>query len=326
MPGGFAMNAPANSAGAGGTGAASAPTGAAGQGSAPAGAGGTDSTTPDTSAPPTPPANLAALVWTVGGEGIGPGLFADARFVGVEGSGAIYVGEYSDGDTPARVQRFNPDGSFSTQWFVVETALITGLFADRNGIVYVNQGGTITRFEGATGKSLGIIDFPAYSDTPLAIALTPDNGLLTVGRTQMLRFDSSLRVTLDVDTIGPVLHNSISIDGAAVDGTGNIFVIDTFQPAVFKFDSAGTFRDQIGTQGDGIGLFDLLGPDCLAVDGRGRIHAADFDGIEVFNADGSSRGLLPIDSNASGMAVSDQNELLVISSGNHVLIKYALTP
>ncbi|HEU4577087.1 MAG TPA: hypothetical protein VFS67_02460 [Polyangiaceae bacterium] len=316
-----------NASSGGGSNAGGAAADSAGQQPA-AGAGGANSAGADTGselAPPPPPANLASLVWAVGGEGIGPGLFDDARFVGVEGSGAIYVGEFSDGDTAARIQRFTADGSFSSQWFVVDTAIITGLFADRNGIVYVNQGGTITRFEGATGRSLGIVDLPDYSDLVLAIAPTPDNGLLTVARTQMLRFDSSLRVTLDVDTIGPVLDNSIFIDGAAMDGTGNIFVIDTFEYAVFKFDASGTFRDRVGSQGSGAGFIDSP-PDAVAVDGRGRIYASDFDGIEVFNADGSSRGLIPTDPSVSGMAISDKNELVAIHGNDHRLIKYALSP
>src|SRR6187399_3140590 len=60
---------------------------------------------------PLPAADLATLLWSVGGEGIGPGLFNDARHVGVDASGVIYVAEYTS-DEPTRVQRFAADGSF----------------------------------------------------------------------------------------------------------------------------------------------------------------------------------------------------------------------
>jgi sugar lactone lactonase YvrE len=320
-----------SSGGASGGGAApgSAAPGSAGQGSAPpssSGSGGSAGSDASNSAPaqPLPPANLATLLWAVGGEGIGPGLFEDARFVGVDGARTIYVAEFPADDGPSRVQRFAADGSFSGQWFVADSAIVTGLVADRNGTLYINQGGTITRYDGVSGMPLGVLTLPDYSDSPLAIALTPDNGLLTVARTQILRLNSALQVVLDVDTIGPALDDSIFIHGAAVDGTGNMFVVATFETTVFKFDSAGTFRDRIGATGAGVGRFDS-DPESVAVDGRGRIYAADSDGVEVFEPDGSSRGLIPTNPGIFGIAVSDENELIVIDRNEYTLLKYALS-
>ena len=322
-PAGSSMNAAAGSAAVPPAASAGQPNPApASGGSGGSAASGMSDTMPE---PPLAPGDLATLLWAVGGEGIGPGLFGDARFVAAEGSGAIYVAENSQDDGPGRVQRFNADGSFASQWFVVDTANITGLVADRNGILYVNQGGAITRYTGATGMSLGYITLPDYSDSPLAIALTPDNGLLTVARTQMLRLNSSLQVVLDVDTIRPVLDDSIFIHGAAMDGTGNIFVVASFENAVFEFDNAGNFRDRVGTEGAGVGHFDS-DPEAVAVDGRGRIYAVDDDGIEVFDPDGNSRGIIAASPSIFGMTITDENELIVMERNEHTLIKYALTP
>jgi sugar lactone lactonase YvrE len=110
-----------------------------------------------------------------------------------------------------------------------------------------------------------------------------------------------------------------------MDGTGNIFVLDTFQKTVFKFDNAGTFRDRIGSEGVGVGRFDSA-PESVAADGRGRIYAADSDGVEVFEPDGSSRGLIPTNPGIFGSVMSDKNELIVIDRNEYTLLKYALSP
>jgi hypothetical protein len=54
---------------------------------------------------------LATAVLKFGGEGIGPGLFKDARSVAVDAAGNIYVGEYMQ----RRVQVFDSGGRFVTQ-------------------------------------------------------------------------------------------------------------------------------------------------------------------------------------------------------------------
>src|SRR5690242_18599732 len=49
--------------------------------------------------PRTPPAEpgFASVVMTFGSEGIGPGMFTDARSIAVDEAGRIYVGEYGSG-------------------------------------------------------------------------------------------------------------------------------------------------------------------------------------------------------------------------------------
>ena len=93
---------------------------------------------------------FARLVLKFGDEGIGPGMFKDARSIAVDASGKIYVGEYTGG----RIQVFDPDGKFLTQWTVDPKMPLRGLAADRKGTVYVVQAGKITRHDGETGKLL----------------------------------------------------------------------------------------------------------------------------------------------------------------------------
>src|SRR6185503_8579693 len=100
---------------------------------------------PPTTTRPTPgnkekPSGFAETILDFGSEGIGPGMFKDARAIAVDASGKIYVGEYTGG----RVQVFDPDGKFITQWSVDRKMPLTGMAADRNGIIYIVQSGTIS--------------------------------------------------------------------------------------------------------------------------------------------------------------------------------------
>ena len=95
--------------------------------------------------------SFATVLLKFGEEGIGPGMFKDARSIAVDGSGRIYVGEYTGG----RIQVFDPAGKFITQWSIGDRkTILRGLAADRKGTVYVVEGGKIHRYQGDTGTQL----------------------------------------------------------------------------------------------------------------------------------------------------------------------------
>jgi hypothetical protein len=121
--------------------------------------------------PKPPHPGFATVVLKLGGEGIGPGLFKDARSVAVDEAGNIYVGEYLE----SRVQVFDATGKFVTQWNVGPQMAIRAMAADRKGNVYIEGSGTIWRFEGSSGKEMGHIDYPGgswFND----IAVTAEGG------------------------------------------------------------------------------------------------------------------------------------------------------
>ena len=130
-----------------------------------------------------------------GEEGIGPGRFEDARHIALDGEGYLYVGEYSGG----RIQRFDSTGRFMTQWLVDTERPLRGLAADRNGIVYVVQGGKIQRYRGATGEALDAWSGPPRF-RPDGVYPTPDGGMLVFGGgaspAQVVRFDAQGQVSL----------------------------------------------------------------------------------------------------------------------------------
>src|SRR6185437_12206189 len=99
---------------------------------------------------------FASVLLDFGKEGIGAGMFSDARSIAVDGAGRIYVGEYTGG----RIQVFDPEGKFVTQWSIGDRkTILRGLAADRKGTVYVVEGGHIDRYRGETGEKVGEVAY-----------------------------------------------------------------------------------------------------------------------------------------------------------------------
>jgi len=244
---------------------------------------------------------------TFGSEGIGPGNFTDARSIALDADGHIYVGEYSGG----RIQVFDPTGKFLNQWTVDRKMPLRGMAADRRGTVFVVQSDKITRYEGTTGKALGVVASGGYDD----VATASDGGLVTFAwnsRDDIARLDSSGRVTRVIRAaISGQTDESELNARVACDGTGQIYALGTFNNAVFKFSPDGKFLTQFGGDGDQPGQF--RAPDSIAVDNQGRVYVGDFKGVQVFDSAGRYIGLIKVRGAASGLAFDDKNNLWVVA-------------
>src|SRR5437763_10325130 len=154
-----------------------------------------------------------------GSEGIGPGNFTDARSIALDADGHIYVGEYSGG----RIQVFDQGGKFLNQWTADRKMPLRGMAADRRGTVFVVQSDKITRYEGATGKTLGVLASGGYDD----VATAANGGLVAFAwnsRDDIARLDSSGRVTRVIRAaISGQPHESELNARVARDGTGQIY-------------------------------------------------------------------------------------------------------
>ena len=99
---------------------------------------------------------FARVLLTFGSEGIGAGMFTDARSIALDGDGWIYVGEYMGG----RIQVFDPAGQFISQWNIGDRkTILRGFAADRKGTVYAAHGGRIALYQGDTGIKLGELEY-----------------------------------------------------------------------------------------------------------------------------------------------------------------------
>lgn len=253
---------------------------------------------------------FATVLMKFGSEGIGPGMFTDARSIAIDANGNIYVGEYSGG----RIQVFDPAGKFVTQWTANPKMPLRGLAADRKGVVYVVQSGKIDKYEGASGKSLGEIKFGdgwGFDD----IAISADGGFVAAwsrGSDDIVRMDSSGSVTRHIKAaISSVTDRSELNIRVAIDGSGNIYALGTFNNAVFKFSPDGKYVNKFGGEGEKPGQF--RAPYSIAVDGLGRVYVSDMKGIQMFDSEGRFLRVFRVDgSGASGMVFNDKNELLLV--------------
>lgn len=262
--------------------------------------------------------SFARELMKFGSEGIGPGMMSDARSIAVDGKGNIYVGEYLGG----RVQVFDSNGKFVTQWMVDRKMPLRGLAADRIGTVYVVQRGEINRHDGMTGNSLGQISYTegGFDD----VQATPDGGLICSwyrNRDDIVKFDQSGKavrtITGAISTIAERSEPSIRV---AVDGLGNIYALGGFTEAVFKFNPEGKYINRFGGSGSQPGQFRAV--HSIAVDGKGRVFVGDIQGIQVFDSEGRFLTVFKVDGPAFGMVFNDQNELFV--AARNKVFKFAL--
>ena len=263
---------------------------------------------------------FARVVLKFGSEGIGAGMMTDARSIAIDGQGRIYVGEYSGG----RIQVFDASGNFITQWTVDRKMPLRGLAADRKGTVYVVQRGTITRYDGPTGKPLGAIEYSEGAGFDDIVA-TPDGGLVCAwyrNRDDIVRFDAEGKVTQTIRAAVSTAADRSELDTrVAVDGLGNIYALGTFSNGVFKFSPDGKFLNRFGGSGQQPGQFSATS--AIAVDGKGRVFVSDTKGVQVFDSDGRYLTVFKPEGVASGMVFTDQNELLIVARTK--VMKFALT-
>jgi len=262
--------------------------------------------------------SFGTVVFNIGREGIGPGMFTDARSIAVDGAGRIYVGEYTGG----RIQVFDDAGKFVSQWSIGDRkTLLRGLAADRKGTVYVVQGGGIDRYQGETGEKIGQVQYErsGFDD----VATMGDGGLVAAwqsNRDDIVTFDKNGKVvrTIPAAISGTSGDSELSMRVAA-DGAGYIYALGRFNDAVFKFGRDGKFINRFGSGGDQPGQ--LRAPYSIAVDGYGRVYVGDMKGIQVFDSNGRYLTLLNVEGMAFGMVFNDKNELFVVARSHVVKFK-----
>ena len=254
---------------------------------------------------------FATIQLKFGTEGIGPGMFTDARSIAIDGQENIYVGEYSGG----RIQVFDSSGKFITQWTANPKMPLRGLAADRKGSVYVVQTGKIAKFEGVTGKSLGEIevgDGGGIDD----ISAAADGGFVCAwsrASDDLVRLDANGNVVKTISkAISSVTDRSELNMRVAIDGNGNIYALGTFNDAVFKFSPDGKYLNKFGGEGEKPGQ--LRAAQAVAVDGHGKVYVSDMKGVQVFDSDGRYLQVFKPDGGiAFGMIFNDRNELFVVA-------------
>jgi sugar lactone lactonase YvrE len=243
----------------------------------------------------TPTPAFAEVTLEFGGEGSGPGLFEDSRYIVVDPDGNIYVCEYDSG----RLQKFDASGKFLKQITIEPdqngNIYVSGLAADYQGNLYVSRSGDILQYS-LDGELLAT--FSGDNDTRYGgLAVDANNIIYALNEAEegLVKLDADGNELLRVaDIISSVDKDDFSFNvDIAVDGTGQVFITSGFGNKVYLFDGDGKYIDRFGEEGTAPGQ--LSSPGAIAVDGRGRIYVDTFGGISVFNASGAYLGDLPRD-------------------------------
>ena len=117
----------------------------------------------------------------------------------------------------------------------------------------------------------------------------------------------------------------------AVDALGNVYVSDTLNSRVQKFDADGTYLMSFGSRGNGWGMFDK--PKGIALDSFGNVYVADsgWSNVQIFNPKGEillffgGRGPVPgMLKNATDVSIDSQNNIYVGDYINHRVEQYRL--
>ena len=255
---------------------------------------------------------FASEVFKFGGEGLGAGQFDDNRAIAIDGEGRIYSGNYSDG----RIQVFDANGKFLTQWSAGEDVYLGNFAADRSGKIFIPTTRGIKIFEGASGKELPSIKQGWVSG--IAVAL---DGTLWV----TTQDNEILHLANDGKKLGAI-KNAAQLAGLkdpnfgliTVDGADNVYIADEASHFIVKFNPKGEFLSRFGGKKDKftketpLGKFDIAPMYGLAIDNKGRVYVSQVSDVSVFDGEGGFLDKFKT-TQAFGMAFTDKNELWIAS-------------
>lgn len=129
------------------------------------------------------------------------------------------------------------------------------------------------------------------SRQPVSIAVSPDGASVYVvdrALQQLLRYDANGAFK---DVIRPEGLDHWAPLGVAVDSTGLLYVTETFDTTdvqrhrVVEMQADGKILRAFGEKGTGAS--NLMFPNQIAIDGKGRVWVADMTGVKVFKQDGT---------------------------------------
>ncbi|MBN1137922.1 MAG: hypothetical protein JXM73_15135 [Anaerolineae bacterium] len=272
--------------------------------------------TPTLTVTPTPTSTPEYMVpdLSFGEEGIGPGMFKDARYIDLDQQGTVYVADYQGG----RVQAFDTHGKYLRQWRLGEQKTIfAGLAADRQGRVFVSVGNGIAGMDGQTGEIVSEIVNPlggTYGDLVvdaqgrLAAAWYEGRwGMITSlegHREGLLFYDAGGRPLLDLPSFISNQTGGLALDNfIAVDGQGSIYALSG--GAVYKFTPEGKYVDLWDARTD------TGGGSALVVDGLGRVYVAGGRSVSIYSPEGRLEKQFPVGS-IWDMALADDGSLWVV--------------
>ena len=237
---------------------------------------------------------LAEEILKFGGEGTGVGKFKDNRHIAVDGDGRIYSSDYEGG----KIQVFDKDGKYLTQWIADAKMYLSDMTVDRKGNLYILQSKGIFIYQGESGNLVAHLkDIRAEG-----FALTLDGKLVATTKGGITIFDGNLKTIQEFKDAAERANSVFGFDSVAVDGNNQIYAVDRQNGEICKFSADGKFLTRFKTNAS------TSRP--IAVDNKGRVFVSDVSRIYVFDADGKAINSFET-TQAFGMAFNDADELFV---------------
>jgi len=219
----------------------------------------------------------------------------------------------------------------------------SGVALDATGNLYVVESGKkqVSVFD-ADGKPVRVITDPAIV-RPTGIGIDRGRGRIYVADTGHSKSPDPKEMNVKIydlagKRIGTLGHGKGFDHGyflfptyVTVDRAGDVYVADTLNSRVQKFDPDGKFVKQFGQRGNGWGMFDK--PKGIALDSFGNVYVVDsgWSNVQIFNQEGEillffgGRGRYPgLLSTPAGIAIDGNNRIYVSDYLNHRVEIYQL--
>ena len=278
------------------------------------------------------------LKW--GTEGSGNGQFSAPGGVAVDSSGNVYVADIFNN----RIQKFDSSGNFLLKWGAYgfgdgQFRDPTDVAVDSSGNVYVvdrnntrihkfdSSGNFILKFGSCPADSKCDEDGQLHIPNGLAVDSSGNVYVADTNNHRIQKFDSSGNFLFKWGAYGGeggVTSNG-SGDGqfsapqdVAVDGSGNVYVAESGNNRIQKFDSSGNFLLKWGTPGFGDGQFNQ--PSGVAVDSSGNVYVADKFNDRIQKFDSSGNFLLTWGTFGSGDGQFDGPQNVAVDSFGNVYV------
>ncbi|MGA7730549.1 MAG: SMP-30/gluconolactonase/LRE family protein, partial [Chloroflexia bacterium] len=259
------------------------------------------------------------------GKGEGDGQFkplsdtaagTGAGGIAVDKDGNIYVADTWN----HRVQKFDATGKFVTRW---------GEFVNLGDQGGFGDGSKNNKFYGPRGVAVGPDGNVYVSDTgnKRISIFTPDGTYVREIGSGMTpdRIAQNYPFNQPGEMVEPI--------GVAVDTQGNVFVVDTNNKRIQKFNSAGTFATQWPIPGTGWDPGSTMEP-FIATDAQGNVYVTAPTGAKVhkFDTNGTGmgeKGTSPqnvILKTPTGIAVSADGNVYVVDTGANGVVNMGTIP
>lgn len=279
--------------------------------------------------------------WAFGSNGTGNSQFTNPNGIALDQNGNIYVTDWNNNT----VQKFTSNGSFLAQFGGGQLSTPAGL-AVWGGVVYVTDGGSghnrVDKYD-LSGNYLGSFsggDGGFNGDTSIAFDALGNIYVTDGYNNRVQKFNSSGSFLLEW---GSSYNNPGSGNGQFnhpgsinVDANNNIYVCDSGNYRIEKFDVNGNYILQWGSFGSGKGQFEVIGG--MAVDNNGHVYVGDqatyriqkFDGMGNFITqwEGNGSNLGQYSNKMQGLAcnLSNLNGSVYVADANNYRVEVTNNP